>query len=198
MSMHESQKLKSKISVPSVGILFIDGFEEIEAVTIADVLRRANFTVDLIGVNSRQVMGSHQISIMTDELLQNILIEKYDAIVLPGGMPGSENLSENEEVINLLQHFNQQNKIIGAICAAPLALNSAGILVGRKITSHPSIAHQLYNSTYTNDTVSVDDNIVTGKGAGTALDFSLKLVAVLGYPNIAVNLAKNMCYSYFG
>ena len=178
--------------IQTIGVLIIDGFEEIEAITIADVLRRAEFNVILIGVDGTDVTGSHGICVKTDRYIDNISAKELDALVLPGGMPGSANLANNQKVISLLQHISNEEKKIGAICAAPIALQSAGLLKGKKVTCYPAVEQQLPQSICTGEPVTVDGNIITGKGAGTALQFSLKLVEVFGKPERAVELKQQM------
>ena len=175
-----------------VGVFFIDGFEEIEAVTIVDVLRRAEFDVILIGVNNTLVTGAHGICVKMDQRIEDVSDDELGAGILPGGMPGASNLAKDKRVLTLIQRLDRQNKNIGAICAAPIALHSAGLVNGRKITCYPTFQHQLPNSEYTGDPVTVDGNIITGKGAGAALQFSLKLVEVLGAEERAVELRHQM------
>ena len=178
--------------IQSIGVLFIDGFEEIEAITIVDVLRRAEFNTLLIGVDGAEITGSHGICVKMDQQLHDTTADQFEAVVLPGGMPGAVNLANNSKVVSLLQRLSREDKKIGAICAAPIALQSAGILVGRKITCYPTVEKQLTQSVYTGEPVTVDGNIITGQGAGVALLFSLKLVEILGKPECAAELKHKM------
>ena len=176
----------------SIGVLFTDGFEEIEGITIVDVLRRADFDVILIGVNGTYITGSHGICVKTDRDISNVSDVELDAVVLPGGMPGAANLADNQQVLSLLQGISQQNKKIGAICAAPIALQAAGLLDGKKITCYPTFEERIPLAVYTGERVTIDGNIITGKGVGAALKFSLKLVEIFGKPERAEELSHQM------
>ncbi len=175
-----------------VGVLFAAGFEEIEAITIVDVLRRAEFNVIMVGIADGNICGAHNIPVVMDKTIADVCADDFDAVVLPGGMPGSENLANNADVIHLLQQMNNEAKYIGAICAAPIVLHAAGIINNKTVTCYPSFETQLGHVTYTGRMVSVDGNIVTGQGPGAAIDFSLKLVSEMGYPEKAEELAKNL------
>ena len=173
----------------TIGVLFADGFEEMEAITIADVLRRAELDVVLIGIGGLCISGAHAISVNMDNQIDDILPGSLDAVVLPGGMPGAENLANDDKVKSLLQEMNDEGKYIGAICAAPMALNAAGLITDKTVTCYPSFESTLGDAVYTGDAVTVDGNIVTGKGPGAAFDFTLKLVALLTSPDKANELA---------
>lgn len=119
-----------------VAVMLADGFEEIEALTVVDIIRRANITCDMFSVSSMEVKGAHDIVVKVDKLISEE-VKEYDVIVLPGGMPGATNLRDNEEVIGLVKWFNDNKKIVAAICAAPIVLGKAGIIEGKKVTSYP-------------------------------------------------------------
>ena len=158
-------------------ILFIlaNGFEEIEALTPIDFLRRLRFSIVIAGLEGKSIKGSHDIVIDADIMLSE-LTETPKAVILPGGMPGSENLRDNEAVIELIQETYSQGNLIAAICAAPIALNKAGILEGKTITSHPSVKDSFADSvTYTGNRVEQDGNIITAKGVGVAFEFATKI-----------------------
>ncbi len=155
------------------------GFEEIETITVVDILRRAGARVTLAGINEGPLEGSRGIHVLPDEQLDNVLEKEFDLIVLPGGQPGTDNLKGDARVVQLLKKMDGLNKIIAAICAAPLVLKEAGILDNRSITSHPSVQNVLHCSNYKEDRVVVDGNIITSKSPGTAMEFSLKLVEIL-------------------
>lgn len=165
-----------------IAVLLDDGFEEIEALTVVDVLRRAKFECDIVGINEEYVRGSHNIIVKTDKLLDDDFFI-YDMVVLPGGLPGSDNLSKNKKVINLIKEFNVNNKYIAAICASPaMVLSAAGIEENRFITSYPGDQFEklLENANYVNELVVVDGNIITSRGPATTLLFAYKLVDILG------------------
>jgi len=152
-------------------------FEEIETITVVDILRRAGARVTLAGTQEGALEGSRGISILPDDLLENVLQEEFDLVVLPGGQPGTDNLQKDARVIQLLKRMDSLNKHIAAICAAPLVLKDAGILENRCVTSHPSVQNDMI--TYKEERVVVDGHIITSKSPGTAMEFSLKLVEIL-------------------
>lgn len=169
------------MNVMKAAVLFIKGFEEIEGLTIVDILRRADIQVDMVGVEEDLVTGAHNVIIKTDTILENINILDYDGVFLPGGAPGYINLGENENVLNLLEKANLEKKLIGAICASPSVLAKANILKGRRATIYPGLESEItkYGGTITNEIVVVDDHIITSKGPATSIPFALKLVEYL-------------------
>ena len=162
-----------------VVVLLAPGFEEIEAITVVDILRRAGARVFLVGTEEGLLKGSRGIQVMVDEQLDNIMDKDFDLIVLPGGQPGTDNLRKDVRVSQILKKMDKLRKNIAAICAAPLVLKDTGILVNRYITSHPSVQDDLKDTPYKDARVVVDGHIVTSKSPGTALEFSLKLVEIL-------------------
>ena len=157
-------------------IILAPGFEEIEAITVIDILRRANIDAKVVGLEDELVSGSHNILIKCDSTLGRIDVHEFSHLVLPGGQPGTNNLKNNKQVIDLINNFYKQNKIIAAICAAPTVLQAAGILAGKKITSYPAERETFTSSTYLDQNVVSDKNIITSRGVGTAIDFALALV----------------------
>jgi protein deglycase len=166
-------------------VFLADGFEEIEAVTIIDVLRRAEVSVTTAGLTHQRVTGAHGIVIEADCLLGEIdgangdgksigAAATFDALVLPGGMPGSRHLRDDARVKRLLIEQSKAKRLVAAICAAPIALEAAGILRGRMATSYPGFP--LSSAQNKEERVVVDDNIITSRGPGTALEFALTLV----------------------
>lgn len=178
-------------------ILFAaEGFEEIEALTVVDVLRRGGVQCDICSTNEHNVTGSHGIAISADVLINEVNFREYDGIVLPGGMPGSENLKNNIKVIEIVKDFYMSGKLIGAICAAPIALEEAGILQGRKITSYPNVKDRLGNCIYTENPVEVDGNIITSRGPATSIAFALKLLEYLGQLEEVEALKEGMMVNF--
>lgn len=170
-----------------------DGFEEIEAVTPIDVLRRAGCEVITVSVNGRNTVTSRRnVTIMADRLYTETDYEKADMIVLPGGQPGADNLNGHEGLKKQIIRFNDQGKWIAAICAAPLVLGSAGVLNGKNATSFPGTESLLTGAKYTGKSVEVDGNIITGKGPGLALEFSITLVEKLIGKDKAEEVKKAM------
>ena len=164
--------------MPKVAVILANGFEEIEALTVVDVMRRANITCHMVGFEDK-VTGSHAIQVQADRVFDGNLSE-YDMIVLPGGMPGSAHLRDNEQLITELQKFEKIGKKVAAICAAPIALNQAGLLEGRNYTCYDGVQEQISNGHYHKETVVVDGNIITSRGPATALAFAYHLVETLG------------------
>jgi 4-methyl-5(b-hydroxyethyl)-thiazole monophosphate biosynthesis len=163
----------------TVVVLLAPGFEEIETITVVDILRRAGARVTLAGTEEGALKGSRGILLLPDDKLDNVLEKDFDLIVLPGGQPGTDNLRRDARVIQLLRKMDGLSKNIAAICAAPLVLMDAGILGNRYITSHPSVQNDLQGIIYKDDRVVTDGHIVTSKSPGTAMEFSLKLVEIL-------------------
>lgn len=161
-----------------VAIFLADGFEEIEAISVLDVLRRGEFTVDSISISENlEVKGAHGISIITDKVFSKVKFDNYDILVLPGGMPGTTNLLKHKGLCNLLKEFNLEGKTIGAICAAPIVLGHLEILKDKEGTCYPGFEEQLIDCNIINENVVVSDNIITAKGAGVALNFALKILS---------------------
>lgn len=160
-------------------VLLADGFEEIEALTCVDLLRRAGVQVTVAGVSYLTVTGSHQIVVNADTLAEEVRSEDFDMIVLPGGMPGAQTLRDDDRVRDLLAAMSAANKWIGAICAAPMALAAAGLLDGKRATCYPGFLDEFPQVTQTGELVTRDGWVVTGKGPGAAMDFALELVACL-------------------
>lgn len=163
-----------------VVVILADGFEEIEAITPIDVLRRASLEVVLAGLSSKTVSGSHGITFQTDILLDDYN-ELPDAIVLPGGLPGAKHLAASKKVRELIIRMNDQKKLVSAICAAPaLALAPTGVLNGKRATCYPGFEKNFSSEiNFSNERVVVDGNIVTSRGPGSALEFALELVEQL-------------------
>jgi 4-methyl-5(b-hydroxyethyl)-thiazole monophosphate biosynthesis len=155
-----------------------EGLEEIEAVSIIDILRRAEIEVTTAGLDSTRILGSHKITIEADELLEDLKPNNYDGIVLPGGMPGTLNLKNNPLIISVLQNFFDAGKLIGAICAAPMVLYEAGILEGKDFTMHPGVKDEIPLEAK-NVQVVEDGNMVTGQASGAAVLFALTIVKKL-------------------
>ena len=167
--------------MPRVLVPLAPGFEEIEAVTIIDILRRADIEVVTAALKDRTVTGSHAITVQADRLLDEVLNDDFDMVALPGGMPGSKTLREDPRVMKLLQRHAARGLRTAAICAAPSALAMAGVLDGRTATSFPGFLDAGVTSglTISEAPVVVDGKIVTSRGVGTALDFALTLIAEL-------------------
>lgn len=166
--------IRKRVLVP-----LAEGFEEIEAVTIIDILRRAGADVTTAGLGKRNVMGSHAIPMITDSVIEEEKIKSWDMIVLPGGLPGATNLADNENILELIRGLSKKGKIVAAICASPVALERAGVLSGKKVTSHPTSSKDILSGDYRETRVMKDGNIITGQACGSAMEFAFELVAAL-------------------
>jgi len=175
-------------------VLLSPGFEEIEAVTIIDILRRAEIDTTIAGLEKEVVKGSHNISIESDIYYKDININEYDFLVLPGGQPGTDNLKSNPLVIEWLQTFNRENKNIAAICAAPIVLEKAKIIENIKVTSYPTEKDAFDTDYYSEEIVVQNKNIITSRGVGTAIDFTLKLVEIIKGINLKDELASKILW----
>ena len=158
-----------------------EGFEEVEAVTIVDLLRRANVDVRTAALTGRRVTGSHGITLEADLELDGVRAADYDMIVLPGGMPGADHLKKDARVVGLLREFASTGRYAAAICAAPGVLAHAGLLDGREATSYPGFLSQdsAPGIRLSESPVVIDGKVVTSRGPGTAIDFALALIALL-------------------
>ena len=165
-----------------VCILLADGFEEVEALTPADVLHRLGVDVVLAGLETHKIKSSHGFSISTEVLLKDISSSDFDAVILPGGLPGAINLRNSEDVSRFINQAYSANKICAAICAAPIVLRDSGIAKDKHITGYPGTEQlSLYpDFKYTGTDVEVDGNIITAKGMGKAFAFSFAIAKSLG------------------
>ncbi len=161
-----------------VAVFLAVGFEEIEAISTIDVLRRGGLEVDIISASGNQdVEGAHGIIVKSDELFYDVDYTPYDALVLPGGQPGTDNLNAHEGLLELLKDFYENDKKIAAICAAPLVFGGLGLLKGKKATCYPGIEPRLTGATTKGEEVVVEGNIITAKGPGVAIDFGLAILS---------------------
>lgn len=170
-----------------------EGFEEIEAVTIIDVLRRAELPVTVAGLEPGPVMGAHGIALTPDCALEEVATGSLRMIVLPGGMPGTTNLAEDERILSLVRDLHAHGRRVAAICAAPLVLARAGVLGDGPATSHPSVRDRLGNARVLDEPRVVrSGRILTSQGPGTALEFALEIVRDLCGGGKADELAAAM------
>ena len=167
-----------------------EGFEEIEAVIIIDVLRRASIEVVTASLAESPVMGSHGIVLSADARLDAVASESFDAVVLPGGMPGSAVLKADERVLSIVRRAASEKKLVAAICAGPIALEAAGVLAGKRATSYPG--KELPSASYVEERVVVDGELDTSRGPGTAIEFALTLVERLKGSEAAQKLRSTM------
>jgi len=165
----------------NVLIPLAQGFEELEAISIIDILRRAGIKVVVAGLTDGPIKASRGTNVLPDMNLDDALQQEYDMVALPGGMPGASNLNDDARVHDLLKTMANSDKFTGAICAAPIVLANAGILDGKRVTSYPGFVDKMDLPTvdYTGSPVERDGKVITSRGAGTALDFALELVDAL-------------------
>ncbi len=175
-----------------IGVVFANGFEEIEAVTVVDILRRAGLPCQMVGLSGERITGAHGIEFVMDCTFEQFKDSNYDAIILPGGMPGADNLKESRKLLENLKHSNEAGKLIAAICAAPIVLAASGILHGINVTCYPGFEKQLEGACHIPNRVTVDGNIITANGPGSAMDFSYQILEYLGYSKEAVELRRGM------
>lgn len=184
-------------------ILFLaNGFEEIEALTVVDILRRGDVECVICSINEEKVVeGAHGISCVADVNMSQLLIEgkddiatKYNAVILPGGQPGTNNLMNNNLVIDIVKNMYENDKVIAAICAAPMVLEAAGLTKGKKITSFPDVLKRQSEAIYTAEMVTRDGNIITGRGPGAAADFAFLILEALGKEEVVPQLRNDMFF----
>ncbi len=165
-----------------IAVFLADGFEEIEALTVIDVVRRAGMQCDMISIKDEDVRGAHNVVVKSNKKISDE-IKEYDMIVFPGGLPGADNLAKDERVLELIRYFDSERKYIAAICASPaMVLSAAGIEENRYITAYPGedFENMLEKANYVEELVVVDENLITSRGPATTLLFAYKIVDILG------------------
>lgn len=176
-------------------MVFGDGFEEMEALASVDLMRRGGIPVTTASIMGRKVCeSSHQVKIEADALFEELDLSEYDAIAFPGGMPGSTRLNENEAVLEAVREFYRTDRIVAAICAAPMVLGTAGVLEGKKATCYPGFEKYMTGATYTAAQVEQDGNVITGNGPAAAFKFGLALVRALAGDEVYRNVASAAQY----
>ena len=177
-------------------VFLADGFEEVEALTTVDYLRRVDVKVDMVSITqNREVKGSHDIPVMADKTIDQIdSIDGYDGVIIPGGMPGATNLRDNSRVIEIVKDMARANKLVAAICAGPIVLKKAGVIEGKSITSYPGFEDQLSGGIYQQQGVVRDGNIITARGPALAVDFAITIIEYLLGQEKADELKKRILY----
>lgn len=174
-------------------VFLANGFEEIEAISTIDILRRANIETTVVSIESQlAVIGAHGIVVVADTLFEAASLAKAECLVLPGGMPGTANLNKHEGLKKALATHAHAGKLIGAICAAPLVLGELQLLQGKIATCYPSFEPYLHGATISNEKVADAGEIITGKGPGFSMDFALSLVQKLKGACAAEEVAKGL------
>ena len=176
-------------------IMIADGCEEIEALTVVDLLRRADLAIDMVSIKEEKgVTGSHGIRFETDFACSEFDPEQYDAVILPGGLPGTTYLGESGMVTGAVKDFFGKGKLVAAICAAPTVLAAAGVLQGRRATCYPAQTGKLTGAVLTGGSVVRDGNLITSRGMGTAIDFALAIIAYYKGQEAADAMAEKIVY----
>ena len=160
-------------------VIIAPGFEEGEAINVIDILRRAGVDCESVSLQGKQVTGSHGITIVCDREL-SMEIKNYDMIVLPGGLPGAVNLRDSDLLMDVIREMDKAGKYVCAICAAPMALERAGVLEGRKWTAYVGYEEKIKAGTFCGDKVVADGNVITSRGPATVFAFAYRLAEALG------------------
>lgn len=178
-----------------IAVFFAEGFEEIEALTVVDLCRRAGIDTQMVSVTGKKpVTGSHGIMVQMDGVFEETVFSELDMIVLPGGMPGTKNLEAHAGLMDYVDAFHKEGKGIAAICAAPSILGHRGILKGRKACSYPGFEKDLEDAIVVYDKVAVSEHIITSRGMGCAIDFSLAIIEMLCDKVTADKMAETIIY----
>ncbi len=178
-----------------VSVFLANGFEEIEGLTVVDLLRRAGVEVTTVSITGEKTIhGAHGIDVQADKLFEEMNYDKQDMLVLPGGMPGTLNLGAHEGLEKLMRKFYGDKKYLAAICAAPSVFGKYGFLKGRKATSYPGFEEQLEGAECVTDAVVVDEFVITSRGMGTAIPFSLALIEQLIGVEKADEIGKSIIF----
>lgn len=179
----------------SAYIFLANGFEEIEGLTVVDLLRRADLDIKMVSVeDSLNVTGSHNITVKADCLFKKADLDKADMLILPGGMPGTVNLLHHSELLQKIKEFHKDKKYVAAICAAPSVLGACGLLTGKNACCYPGFEEKLLGATIHYEPVIQDGNVITGRGMGVANDFALKLIEVLAGSECAEKVKESVLY----
>lgn len=176
-------------------VLLAKGFEEVEALAPVDVMKRGGLEVKTVGVGGREVFGAHGIGVISDMLIEDIKPSGVEGIILPGGMPGTLNLQNDEYVNNLIDYCAENELLIAAICAAPMILGEKGLLKNKEAVCFPGFEDKLNGAELCDSSVVVCENIITAKGAGAALEFGSAIVDYFsGQAGVGTEILKNMQY----
>ncbi len=176
-------------------IFMAEGHEEIEALTVVDLLRRAGIDIEMVSITgNKRVPGSHGIMTVCDKLIEQVNFDGVEMLVLPGGMPGTLNLELCEPLMDQIYGFNNMGKMLAAICAAPTVLGRAGLLEGKKATCYPGMEGDLKGAIVSTEEVCHDGNIITSRGLGTAIAFALEIVKTFQGEEAARKLAHGVVY----
>ncbi len=178
-----------------VNMYFATGYEEVEALTVVDLLRRVGIEVDMVSISEDMVVtGSHGIGVNMDKTFE-ASDKDVDMLILPGGIPGTPNLKAHSGLCDLIKSYNETGKYIAAICAAPTVFGALGLLENKSATCYPGMEEELCCKTPMSESVVIDGNIITSRGLGTAIDFALAIITVFKGRTVAEDLAGKIVYS---
>lgn len=195
MGISARKERRNEVNMSEVSMFFGTGYEEVEALAVVDILRRAGIGTDMVSITgTRNVTGSHNITVEMDKLLEDVDFENTKMIILPGGMPGTKNLENCEILMEQLDKFYEEKKAIAAICAAPSILGHRGMLKGRRACCYPSFESHLEGAQVTENPCEVSDYMITARGMGCAIDFGLAVTAYLRDRETAQNIAEQILY----
>ncbi len=179
----------------AVAVFFAEGYEEIEALTVVDLTRRAGIETWMVSVTEeKKVTGSHGIEVSMDKILEEVDFNEVEMIVLPGGMPGTLNLEACEPLMEKVKEFDKAGKYISAICAAPTVFGHLGLLEGKKACCYPGMEEGLAGADVSYEATAVADHILTSRGMGTAIDFGLQIIARFQGEKAAADMAEKIVY----
>ena len=180
-----------------LGMFIATGYEEVEMLAVIDLARRAGIECDIISVTGEAVVeSSHKVRLVADQLFEEVDPGTYDALVIPGGIPGTPNLGAHEGVCKALRQAAEDGRLVAAICAAPTVLGKLGLLEGKPATCYPGMEDKLLGANWQEQPVVVDGNFVTSRGVGTAIAFALTLVTILKDEETAKSLANSIVYKW--
>ncbi|MBO5207767.1 MAG: DJ-1/PfpI family protein [Lachnospiraceae bacterium] len=178
-----------------VSVFFAPGYEEIEALTVVDILRRAGIEVDMVSITGeKKVTGSHKITVEMDKLFEEVDFEQNDMIVLPGGMPGTTNLEAFEPLMKQVEDFYAKEKYVAAICAAPSIFGHRGMVKGRNACANPGFESHLEGANVKKEPAVVDGHVITSRGMGTAIPFGLAILEQLKGKEAAEEMKGKLVY----
>lgn len=178
-----------------IAVFFGTGYEEIEALTVVDLCRRAGIDTQMVSVTeSLKVTGSHNITVTMDKMYDEVAFDELDMIVLPGGMPGTLNLEAHAALMKRVDEFHKCGRFLAAICAAPSIFGHRGILQGRQACSYPGFEKDLNGANVVFDSVVRDGHVITSRGMGCAIDFSLEIISALCGEKVAKEKAESIIY----
>lgn len=178
-----------------IAVLLANGFEEIEALTVVDYLKRLDIEVDMVSIEEDlEVKGAHEIEVKANLLVEDLDFKDYKGVVIPGGLPGATNLRDDEKVIEIVKEADKEEKLVAAICAGPIVLEKAGIIKGRKVTSYPGFEEELNSGEYVEDNVVLDGNLLTARGPAIAVEFTLEIAEYLLGKDKRKELEKDILY----